>query len=253
MSLPRFVLENAPELRQAVVRRNARESVADKIAQLIASGVLTVGGDLPSERHLASALQVSRETVRAGIAILQREGLVSVVHGARTRVVSDRIGSAFQRSADARPLAGHRLDDIHAARLLVERPVVADAARHVDADTIGFLRDSIAAQRAAIGDPVRFLITDREFHAAIYRSCANPVLADFVLDLFGTMMEFRRHAVAEPGAIELSIADHERIVAALERRDGAAAAEAIEIHLERIYRTTREVIGQSRELSATEQ
>ncbi len=245
MSLPHFVLENASELREAVVRRHVRDGVADKIARLIASGILKVGDDLPSERHLATALHVSRETVRAGLAILVREGLVAVMHGARTRVVSDDVGEAFGHFAAGRPLGGHRLDDIHAARLLVERPVVGEAAETIAPQTLQFLRDAIRAQRAAAGDPVRFLISDREFHAAIYRSCANAVLADFVLDLFGTMMEFRRRAVTEPGAIDRSIADHERILAALESRDRVAAVAAIEIHLERIYRTTQQAIART--------
>jgi len=243
--LPRFVLENAPELREAVVRRNVRDGVADKIALLIASGIFKVGDALPSERHLAAALQVSRESVRAGIAILGARGLLRIAHGTRTRVVSDVLQTPLR--ASRAPGGGERyaLDDIHAARLLVERPVVGEAAERITDETLLFLREALRAQRAAAGDPVRFLISDREFHTAIYRACANPVLADFVVDLFGTMVEFRRRAVAMPGAIEQSIADHERIVAALGDRDRAQTVAAMEAHLERIYRTTREVLARS--------
>lgn len=243
--LPRFVLENAPELREAVVRRNVRDGVADKIALLIASGTLKVGDDLPSERHLAAALQVSRESVRAGIAILGAQGLLRIAHGARTRVVSDALQTPFRLPREAGGSDPYGLDDVHAARLLVERPVVGDAAERITDETLLFLREAVRAQRAAIGDPVRFLISDREFHTAIYRACGNAVLADFVIDLFGTMVEFRRRAVAEPGAIERSIADHERIVAALEGRDRDRAVEAMDAHLERIYRTTRQAIVRS--------
>ncbi len=54
MSLTSFVLENAIELREAIVRRNVRDVVAGKIAALIASGILKLGDDLPSERDLAA-------------------------------------------------------------------------------------------------------------------------------------------------------------------------------------------------------
>ncbi|WP_328595997.1 FadR/GntR family transcriptional regulator [Aureimonas psammosilenae] len=243
--LARFVLENAPELREAVVRRNVRDGVADKIALLIAAGILKVGDDLPSERHLATALQVSRESVRAGIAILGAQGLLKVAHGARTRVVSDALPAPFRPLREPRAVDRYSLDDIHAARLLVERPVVGDAAERITTETIAFLREAVRAQRAGIGDPVRFLISDREFHTAIYRACGNPALADFVVDLFGAMVEFRRHAVAEPGAIEASIADHERIVEALGARDREKAAAAMEEHLDRIYRTTQAAIAKA--------
>lgn len=243
--LPRFVLENAPEFREAVVRRNVRAGVADKIALLIAAGILKVGDDLPSERHLASALQVSRESVRAGLAILGAQGLLRVTHGARTRVVSDAVEAPLRSGPASRAIDAYGLDDIHAARLLVERPVVGEAAERITPQTIAFLREAVRAQRASAGDPVRFLISDREFHTAIYRTSANPVLADFVVDLFGAMVEFRRRAVAEPGAIEASIADHERIVDAFEGRDRAGAVAAMDHHLERIYRTTRDAIAKT--------
>lgn len=243
--LPRFVLENAPEFREAVVRRNVRDGVAEKIALLIASGILKIGDDLPSERHLASALQVSRESVRAGLAILGARGVLKVAHGARTRVVSNAIEPPLRAARPQRGVEGYELDDIHAARLLVERPVVGDAAVRITPQTLASLRDAVRSQRESAGDPVRFLISDREFHTAIYRSCGNPVLADFVVDLFGTMAEFRRQAVAEAGAIEASIEDHQRIVDALEARDRGAAVAAMEHHLERIYRTTRDAIAKT--------
>ena len=164
---------------------------------------------------------------------------------AEGNAISDALETPFRPSREPRSIDGYGLDDIHAARLLVERPVVGDAADRITSETVEFLREAVRAQRASIGDPVRFLISDREFHTAIYRACGNPVLADFVVDLFGTMVEFRRRAVAEAGAIEASIADHERIVAAFESRDRPRAVAAMEEHLERIYRTTQIAIAKT--------
>jgi DNA-binding FadR family transcriptional regulator len=237
-----FVLENAPELREAIVRRNIRDVVAQKIANLIASGLLTIGDDLPSERDLAVALRVSRESVRGGIQILSAKGLLAVVQGARTRVVSDDLGPEFKQLREPRLINSYGIENIHAARLLVERAVVGDATERIDGETLAVLRESLAAQRFALGDPVRFIIIDREFHQTIYRASGNPVLADFVGDLYAYMMEHRRKAVSEPGAIERSFGDHERIVEALERRDRADVVAHFEIHLDRIYRTTLSIL-----------
>ncbi|KQT54482.1 GntR family transcriptional regulator [Aureimonas sp. Leaf454] len=240
-----FVLENAPELREAIVRRNIRDVVAQKIANLIASGLLKIGDDLPSERDLAVALRVSRESVRGGIQILSAKGLLAVVQGARTRVVSDDLGPEFKQLREPRLINSYGIDDIHAARLLVERTVVGDAAERIDDETLAILRDSLEAQRFALDDPVRFIIIDREFHQAIYRASGNPVLADFVGDLYAYMMEHRRKAVSEPGAIERSFGDHQRIVSALERRDRAGVVATFEIHIDRIYQTTLSILRPS--------
>ncbi|WP_244635948.1 FadR/GntR family transcriptional regulator [Chthonobacter albigriseus] len=236
------VLKQMPELRDGVSRQTVRDIVADKIASLIASGILQVGDALPSERDLAAAFQVSRETVRGGIQILAARGVIEVWQGARTRVVSADVAPLASGLREPRLINSYDLDSIHAARLLVERQVVADAAERMDAATLAKLDASLAEQRAALDEPVRFLICDREFHLSIYKSCGNPVLGDFVSDLYSYMMEHRRVAVSKPGSIQKSFDDHVLIVEGLRARDPAAVVAAFDIHLDRIYTTTRSLL-----------
>lgn len=102
---------------------------------------------------------------------------------------------------------GYGLEAVHAARLLVETSVVADATRHLGTDDTRRLEDSISAQERAFNDPVRFLICDREFHLTIHYASTNRLLADFVVDLYTYMLDHRRIAMAQPGAIEKSLED----------------------------------------------
>ena len=90
---------------------------------------------------------------------------------------------------------------------------------------------------------MHFLICDREFHLTIYRSCGNPLLADFVTDLYTFMLDHRRTAVSQPGAIEKSYLDHVAIFKALSARDPQAATDAIGRHIDRIYATTVEILA----------
>ena len=85
------VFARAPEFRGEFARRTVRELISDKLASLVASGILEVGDELPSERELASKLAVSRETVRGAIQTLSAKGIVEVSQGSRTRVVSHKI------------------------------------------------------------------------------------------------------------------------------------------------------------------
>jgi DNA-binding FadR family transcriptional regulator len=232
-----------PELRRAVVRRSVRDIVAEKIASVIASGILQVGDVVPAERDLAMALGVSRETVRGAMQNLAARGIIEVTHGARTRVISAEVGPLATGLREPKLINSYDLESIHAARLQVERPVVAEAAIRIDDETLRLLDESLSAQRAAIDDPVRFLISDREFHLAIYRSCGNPVLADFVGDLYTYMMEYRRKAMSRPGAILKSHEEHGAIVAGLRAHDPHAVVAAFDRHLDRIYTTTIAIIG----------
>jgi DNA-binding FadR family transcriptional regulator len=235
------VLLQVPEL--PLARRTVKELIVDKLVALIATGVLQSGDDLPSERDLAAALSVSRETVRGAVQTLAGRGIVEITQGARTRVVRDDVGAVASGIFAPATVNRYDIDSVHAARLLVEQALVADAAVRIDEATLARLDASLLAQKETMGDPIRFLICDREFHLAIYRSAQNALLCDFVTGLYTYMLNYRRTAVSRPGAIARSYEDHVEIVAGLRAHDAAAVVAAFRRHIERIYATTRTVLG----------
>ncbi len=237
------VLKRVPELNDAIVRRNAREIVADKIVSLIALGILQLGDFLPSERDLAAALHVSRETVRGAMQMLATRGIIEISHGIRTRIISADVGPLAAGGREPNLINRYDLDAIHAARLLVERTVVAQAALLIDDSKLRLLNDLLEVQHNAFNDPVAFLISDREFHITIYKACGNEVLADFVTELYSYMLERRRKAISRPGAIQNSYSDHKAIVIALQAHDPDAVVAAFESHLERIFATTQLILS----------
>lgn len=241
----RVLLAEAKDLRRSLTKRTAKDIISDKIAALIASGVLSVDDELPSERELALALDVSRETVRGAIQILAARGVVEVSQGARTRVVSTDLSGFHVGVAQHAVINSYDLETVHATRLLIERQVVEDAALHITDEAIHRLHNSLRAQADCTDDPVQFLICDREFHVTIYRACGNPLLADLVTDLYTYMMDYRRRVMSQPGAIAKSYQEHRAIVAALEQRDPAAVLLAFGHHLDRIYVTTRSILSAS--------
>ncbi len=231
-----------PDMRGSIIKRTVKEQISEKLASHIASGILQVGDELPGERELAAAFAVSRESVRSAIQDLASRGLVEVSQGARTRVVSAD-GALRQRGlATAGAINSYDLHSVHGARLLAERAVIADAAERMDAQTLTRLEASLGEQRRCLEDPVRFLICDREFHFAIYRRAANPLLSDFVMGLYTYLMEQRRTAMSQPGAILRSYKDHNEIMAGLRARDAAHVVAAFDRHLDRIYTTTRAIL-----------
>lgn len=243
--LHNLLLDKSAGLGRNLERRTIREVIADKIAALIASGVLAVGDELPGERELAVALSVSRQTVRSAIQMLAARGILDVAQGSRTRVANAdlsnmAVGITYRLNVDI-----YDVHAVHAARLLIEQQIVGDAAERISDDALALLSRSLEAQAGCMNDPVRFLICDREFHVSIYRECGNPLLADIVTDLYTYMMDHRRRAVAQPGAIKDSFADHKAIMGSLERRDRVAAMAAFAAHEERIYTSTQRLIAQA--------
>jgi DNA-binding FadR family transcriptional regulator len=241
----RQILAQVPTVGHRLDRRTARDVIAEKLMVLIATNMLRPGDELPGERELANVLHVSRETIRGAIQSLSARGILDVSHGSRTRVANVDLSHTTVTIASPSAIDSYDLDSVHAARLLVELDVVANAADNIDEEALQKLEALLEAHRLCGDDAMRFLICDREFHVAIYRACGNPLLADFVTDLYTYMMDHRRNAMSRPGAIAASYQDHSHILDALKRRDREAVIAAFRHHLMRIYETTKELLAGS--------
>ena len=226
-----------------VAHRSVKDEVAERIATLIASGVLSVGDTLPSERDLAATMGVSRETVRGALLILSTKGIVSIVQGARTKVLSGSVGDLGMSALSNGRVTDYSLEDVHEGRLMVEARLSELAAAHIDAEALDALSALIMVQEKATNDPVSFLIADRAFHITVYQSSGNALLSDLAATLYSYQLDDRRRAVSKAGAIAQSIADHRLILAALVARDSDALAKAMGVHERRIYDSTREVLA----------
>ena len=232
------LLRQLPGLRGDIAKRTVKDQIADKLSYMICSGLLRVGDELPSERELSGLLDVSRETVRGAIQVLAGRGMIEVSQGARTRVINADDYTLAQSVSAFREIRDYSLETVHGARRAIEVVVLARAAERIDDATLGRLATLLSQQSSMFDDPVRFQISDREFHEAIYRSCGNPLLANMVGDLYAYALDFRRRALKRPGAIERSWREHQALFEALCRRDPDAAVAAIAAHLDSVHITT---------------
>ncbi|MFM2290183.1 MAG: hypothetical protein RL684_3326, partial [Pseudomonadota bacterium] len=133
--------------------------------------------------------------------------------------------------------------EVAEARAAVEVQVVLLAAQRITASELARLARLVREQEEMLADPVRFQISDREFHATLYGASRNKLLVDVVSDFYDYALEYRRRALLRPGAIARSVAEHHGIVEALRRRSPKAAVAAANKHLEQVRRTTLEVMG----------
>lgn len=237
------LIARMPGFGPAVARRSMREMVFGKLAMQVASGILQVGDTLPGERDLAAAFGVSRETVRGAVQMLAARGIVGIVQGTRTRVISAEVGPLEVGVMRPREINRYPVEEVHAARKLIELQVVGDAAERIDAATLARLSAMLDDQARMGDDAVRFMLSDREFHDTIYHACGNLLMAELMIDLYTYMIAHRRSAMRRPGAIARSLADHRRIVAGLAAHDRAATEAALSTHLDNILETTKAVLS----------
>jgi len=242
MSTPLPLLERIPGDRGPIVKRTVKDQISDKLAYMIHCGLVQPGDELPSERELASTLGVSRETVRAAIAVLQSRRMIEVSQGARTRVVGRGSMPLHESVGILGDLKHRSLEEVSEARAAVEEQVIRLAAQRISSHQLARLQSLVDEQHAMLTDPVRFQISDQEFHQTLYRACGNDLLAGVVFDFYGYALEYRRLALKRKGAIAHSVDEHQRIVDALRKHDPQAAAGAMGRHLKQVHATTRAVM-----------
>ncbi len=239
---PLNLIDRIPGDKAAIAKRTVKEQISDRLAYMIHSGLLLPGDELPSERELAATLGVSRETVRAAIGLLQARRMIEVNQGARTRVLG-RGSMPLHESVGVLGGLKHRsLEEVTEARAAVEMQVVWLASQRITPAQIARLQALVDEQRLMLGDPVRFQISDQEFHRLLYSACGNALLAEVVFDFYGYALEFRRLALQRQGAIASSVDEHQGMVDALRTREPQEAVQAIRRHLEQVHRTTRAVM-----------
>jgi GntR family uxuAB operon transcriptional repressor len=210
--------------------------IAQQIATLIDEGEYAPGDRLPAERELATALGVSRTSVREAIICLELAGRVDVRVGTGIFVCPRRSGAELPAAADDPPGPF----DLLAARRIIEGEIAALAARTIKRAEIDALRESMARMRASDADHAPRENADRDFHVVIAQATGNGALRAVVNRLWDarshplwTRIESHFHT---PALRARTLEDHAAIVAALEAHDAEAARGAMHRHLARVIR-----------------
>lgn len=232
---------------EQIPRRKLYHEVLERLQQRIQSGELAPGDHLPSERELMEFYGVGRPTVREALQSLARAGIVEISHGERARVVVPtaqllvaQIAGGAQHLLRMQPAM---LEHVREARVFLEAGTARMAAERATLDDVARLRQRLREHRAALAQMDRFLERDMAFHREIAVISGNPIFPATVEALFNWATQYHRSIVRAPGAEDLTLAEHERIVDAIAGHDGAGADQAMRDHLLRanaLYRRTEE-------------
>jgi DNA-binding FadR family transcriptional regulator len=205
-------------------------------------------GRLPAERRLAADLSASRAEVRKALAVLECQGALQRHVGRGTFMVRSGLGAA-----DAGDIANRTspVDTVH-ARLLLEPELARLAAMHATAREISDMRRLTDEMRLAT-NWIDYVQIDAQLHRLIATTAGNGLLTE-ILDLIYAVRStivWGRLATRPPGPTPdyVSFAEHDAILAAIENRDSAGAAEAMRVHLMTAMKRLQEVDARMRSRS----
>jgi GntR family transcriptional repressor for pyruvate dehydrogenase complex len=188
------------------------------------------GAKLPSERELALGLGVARSSLRQALKVLEIMG-----------VISQRVGDGTYLNKGAASILGEPMEflilldgitfhELMEARLIVEPELAARAAERATGEDLAGLRREMASMESAADDHALFIEHDLAFHTAIFQAAGNRVcnLMFSVVHLsLRTLMEHTSRLAPATHTLRL----HQRIYAAIRKRDPEAARRRMAEHL----------------------
>jgi DNA-binding FadR family transcriptional regulator len=218
------------------------ESLGDQIAARlldeIIEGRYPPGTALPPEWELADREGASRLTIREAVRILRQKNVVTVVRGRGTFVqprqrwspLDPAVLGALAGSPDA---LTERLQSLLEARALVEVGVAELAAARRGTADLAAMTAAVRGMRDADvdGDVEGFVTADLAFHDAVMAAAGNLVIAALFDPIALLLRDTRLQTSRDPVARAHALRAHERILAAIERRDPVQAAGAMRDHL----------------------
>jgi GntR family transcriptional regulator, transcriptional repressor for pyruvate dehydrogenase complex len=211
-----------------VKSQTAFEEALERIGTAIKLGLLEPGTRLPAERDLCEQLGIARSTLRQALTALVQSGHLHAQRG--------RGGGTFvaERPPPAEPpsaalLAGWR--EACDARLAVELGAAALAAERAGPEAVAELRALVARMAGCMADFTAFRQADVRFHVGLAEATGSARLLAAMTEAQGAMSDLIHHIAHPPEVLAWTNAQHARLVACVERRDGAGAVREMTEHL----------------------
>ncbi|HET7621559.1 MAG TPA: GntR family transcriptional regulator [Gemmatimonadaceae bacterium] len=203
------------ELRSDAERSPARSPLREDVRQIVLERILS--GELPpgsriTESRLAAELGVSRTPLREALFNLESEGFVR---------------SDLARGFSVAPLSVREVREsypiLQTLEVLALRSIGQLAA--TSAPELRQINEKLAA---VAGDSAGGQLVDHEWHEALLAACPNRRLLDLIARLKETVSRYERLYMRDESLARASVAQHLRVIEALEANDLSGAVRELE-------------------------
>lgn len=204
-----------------VLKIETGESTAAQVERDLREAIICLDlapGSRLSEQDIATRLGVSRQPVREALIALGKSKLVEIRPNRGTVVVK---------------ISARQMMEARFVREAIETAVARRASENFDAWTRRKLDGILARQTSAMEahDHNWFRREDEQFHIAIAEGAGCALAWNAISDIKAHMDRVCNLQLRNPASMGNLIAQHEKIVTAIDARDADAAADAMRIHL----------------------
>lgn len=220
---------------QKIKRERIPYQIASQIRELILTGKLLPGQSLPHEKELVAELEVSRQTLREALRILEAIGLIEVRKGAGGGAVvvkmgSDKLCETISNFLFFRDLSLSHLGEI---RKLTEPYYAKIAAERLGPDELEKLRglNRECEEMITRGEDIVGGRSEVEFHSILARSTENPVIMMIEEFVSFLMIEMKIELKPDKEFSQKILNAHKRILKAIEEKDASTASKEMYNHV----------------------
>ena len=220
----------------SIPRATLHEQVARRLRQMLVENQIAPGAKL-NERELAEVLQVSRTPLREAIKMLAAEGLVELLpnRGAiAVELTEADVLSTFEMMAGLEAMSGEL-----AAQRITDAELAEIRAMHFEMLAAYTRRDLSAYYRL-----------NSKIHSAINQAAKNSVLTITYNQVNARLQALRFRSNQDEGKWKQAMAEHDRMIDALGKRDGAAMRKVLGEHLDHKRDVVVEQLRQASKLAA---
>jgi DNA-binding GntR family transcriptional regulator len=193
------------------------DNVAERLRAMVFERQLAPGAFI-DEKGLAADWQISRTPLREALKVLASEGLVELVPGRGSRVVS---------------LTDDDADALFPVMALLEGRCAHEATLRASDDELGELHQlhERLEMHAAVNDIDGYYRANHVFHSRVQALADNRWLDRVTGDLRRFVRLLRGRQLQLPGRIDASINEHRVLIDAIGQRDAVRAERAMHDHL----------------------
>ena len=193
------------------------DNVAERLRAMVFDRQLAPG-ELIDEKALAARWQISRTPLREALKVLAAEGLVELVPGKGSRVVS---------------LTDEDAESLFPVMALLEGRCAHEATLRASDEQLAELHQlhERLEMHAAVNDIDGYYRANHAFHSKVQALAANRWLDRVTGDLRRFLRLLRGRQLNLPGRIDASINEHRVLIDAIGQRDAERAGRAMHDHL----------------------
>ncbi|MPM24970.1 HTH-type transcriptional regulator LutR [bioreactor metagenome] len=199
---------------------NPTISTFEELKKKIVSGELPPSESL-REMDLAAQYNVSRNTVKKALLMLEKENFVIIEpnKGAKVRAYSMEEVSEFLE-----------------LRAELESFIARLAVPHFDSERLRRLQDTLSEMKQHLdsGDLLKYSDCNRCFHMIIFDACPNRTAVNLTLSLKAQMSKYNSKTILVPGRSLQSFEEHSAILSAILARNAELTEALVRHHISNV-------------------